>query len=591
MVKFVALMRRLGRILWRPVSRLWMFILITGALLAPVCVFGVMKAPLLPQNLGRDFEGVFMALFYAYVLAAIVEISHWRPLRWVFYFLALLVCVTAATVNSMFSLDITPRALVLLAETNGVEVAGFFSSFFGPKMFVGMAAFVVGGVAIILAEKITPPFLCWFSGVYGGAPLRIIKVAGVMVLCCGGFLAVRSLGIIFSGDSVESVEQRNPGYHSDNITKILFSLRSIAFMDEDTDRWLARVRADWSEPRVAVDTLGTDTLDIVVIIGESYIRSHSQLYGYPLPTTPRLMAEARAGRLVRFDSARSSFDKTSVAVRSLMSLGTQAAGEPVSRSTFWPLLFRKAGWDIFMLDNQHSDDGNIFSFTLNSFLYAPFVADSCYTYVSRFADFNDDMEFLRRENPSTAPGAAASARRLWIYHLWGQHFDPATRFPDTPGNKVFTASDYTFRSEPWLDESRRAVIADYDNATLYNDSVVCRILDAHAGRNAVVVYFSDHGDEVYDFRDAVGRVGVPDDPALAACHRSAIHDIPFVVWFSDSYMRNFPGRVDEVRAAALRPADIDHVGYALLRLAGISTPRYDPTRDFLVRSDSVSASR
>lgn len=157
MVKFVALMRRLGRILWRPVSRLWMFILITGALLAPVCVFGVMKAPLLPQNLGRDFEGVFMALFYAYVLAAIVEISHWRPLRWVFYFLALLVCVTAATVNSMFSLDITPRALVLLAETNGVEVAGFFSSFFGPKMFVGMAAFVVGGVAIILAEKITPP--------------------------------------------------------------------------------------------------------------------------------------------------------------------------------------------------------------------------------------------------------------------------------------------------------------------------------------------------------------------------------------------------------------------------------------------------
>lgn len=581
MNKLSDILRRAGRLLWLPVSRQWMFILITGMLLAPVCVFGVMKAPLVRPSLVLDFEGLLRGFFYAYLLAAIVVASRWRPLRWVFYFAALLICVTAATVNSMFKLDITPRALVLLAETNNAEAVGFFTSFFGPKMCLGFAAFVIGMAAIVLADRFTLPISHWLSRLYKGIPARVVKVAAVVALCGGGFYAVRSLEIIFSGDTIESIEARNPGYHCDNVTKILFSVRSIVFMSNDTNRWLARVRADWADPALAADTLGTDTLDIVVIVGESYIRRHAQLYGYPLPTTPRLSAEARAGRLVRFDSARSSFDKTSVAMRSLLSLGSQAEGEPVSRSTFWPLLFRKAGWDIYMLDNQHADDGNIFSFTLNSFLYAPFIADSCYTYMSKFADFNDDMAFLARENPSTVPGAGASTRRLWIYHIWGQHIDPATRFPDTPENKVFGPDDYAFRREPWLDESRRSAIADYDNATLYNDRVVARILAMHSGRPTVAFYFSDHGDEAYDYRDAVGRVGVPADPALAARYDEAIHDIPFMIWFSDSYLEAFPAQVEEVRGAALRRLDIDHLGYPLLRLAGISSPRYDASRDFL----------
>ena len=40
--------------------------------------------------------------------------------------------------------------------------------------------------------------------------------------------------------------------------------------------------------------------DIVLIIGESYNRSHSQLYGYSLPTTPYQYMLHKTGRLVSF---------------------------------------------------------------------------------------------------------------------------------------------------------------------------------------------------------------------------------------------------------------------------------------------------
>ena len=41
-------------------------------------------------------------------------------------------------------------------------------------------------------------------------------------------------------------------------------------------------------------------------------------------------------------------------------------------------------------------------------------------------------------------------------------------------------------------------MAHYDNATRWNDEVINRILRNFANEDAVVVYFSDHGEEVYD---------------------------------------------------------------------------------------------
>ena len=48
-------------------------------------------------------------------------------------------------------------------------------------------------------------------------------------------------------------------------------------------------------------------------------------------------------------------------------------------------------------------------------------------------------------------------------------------------------------------------MAHYLNAIRYNDLVVDRIIRLFDHRNAVVIYFSDHGEEVHNFREQTCR--------------------------------------------------------------------------------------
>lgn len=51
---------------------------------------------------------------------------------------------------------------------------------------------------------------------------------------------------------------------------------------------------------IAIDSCTFRSPETVLILGESYNKHHAALYGYPLPTTPRLSQEEAAGRLYPF---------------------------------------------------------------------------------------------------------------------------------------------------------------------------------------------------------------------------------------------------------------------------------------------------
>ena len=62
-----------------------------------------------------------------------------------------------------------------------------------------------------------------------------------------------------------------------------------------------------------------------------------------------------------------------------------------------------------------------------------------------------------------------------------------------------------------LSDEQRSVVADYLNATFYNDFIVDSIIRMFSDRNAIVIYFSDHGEEVYNFRMQQGRTDIKTD--------------------------------------------------------------------------------
>ncbi len=82
---------------------------------------------------------------------------------------------------------------------------------------------------------------------------------------------------------------------------------------------------------------------------------------------------------------------------------------------------------------------------------------------------------------------------LTIFHLMGMHVNYRVRCPNS--KKQWKAEDYPNDSD--MRKKNIKVMADYDNAVWYNDSVVNQIIERFKGDEAIIVYLPDHGEEVF----------------------------------------------------------------------------------------------
>ena len=127
---------------------------------------------------------------------------------------------------------------------------------------------------------------------------------------------------------------------------------------------------------------------------------------------------------------------------------------------------------------------------------------------------------------------------------------------------------------------RKAEIAYYDNATRYNDDVIRQLTSLYQDQSTVMIYLSDHGEEVYDYRDSYGR----DDWSMGSDPRQVLryqYMVPFVVWCSDTYLKRYPQMAELLRQAVDKPLMLDNTCHLLFRLAHLQTPYYKVSRDVL----------
>ena len=186
--------------------------------------------------------------------------------------------------------------------------------------------------------------------------------------------------------------------------------------------------------------------------------------------------------------------------------------------------------------------------------------------------YNYDGELI----DSYTKNKSTSSRQFVIFHFTGQHIAAEERYPHTNEFMRFTA-DSIQRNEPFLTKEKKEKIAHYDNATLYNDYVIKKIMDLFREENAVMVYLSDHGEEVYDYRDSEGRCGGETNKNLLLYQ----YGVPFVIWCSPIYQERHPETMEAIRGAVDRPFMTDNVCQVLFHLAGIESSYYKPERDLL----------
>lgn len=324
--------------------------------------------------------------------------------------------------------------------------------------------------------------------------------------------------------------------------------------------------------RVQVDSCSYRSPCIVFIIGESYNRHHSALYGYDKPTTPWQSAMAADSAMTVFTDVVAPFHQTSEVFKLAFSLYGYGEKRAWADYPLFTQLFLKAGYHVSFITNQFVNDPSqdVWDFSAGNIINEPVLSRSQFS--DRNAALHTYDEGLLADYDSL--GVKGYEHQLVIFHLLGQHVAYADRYPAAYSR--FHADDY---NRPDLTDADRQVLAEYDNATLYNDEVVRRIVELFLDDEAVVIYMPDHGELCFDManegREAFGR-------SFDVKTESEIRqqfEIPFWIWMSDRYRQRHPDVYERVRAVRDVPFMTDNIDQMLLSLAGIASADYRPDCD------------
>lgn len=525
-----------------------------------------------PTNTLIDFACRLCNSFvFVYVLTWLVLLLHRRWIKVFLYVIMLILFAVNYYVERQFQMMISPQLITLIFETNRSEATEFISTYFSNALFIRvLMTLMLLIIVIVVAEYIYAKKLnTWFKKLQMNLAFCLIPLLGLGIAPMGNYFR------LFNAHKTDNVISWNTAsfcHQNDLISKILYSTKSLCLVAEEMHQSIATTKNMRRDNRiVSADTC----LNVVMVIGESYNRTHAGIYGYSLPTTPNMRCEAQEGRLIIFTSVSTPYNVTSPIMRNVLCCNSIGLKEKWNETPFFPAIMHSAGYNVYYWDNQKSFGVNEgCTFAMNSFIYNDEIIKLSYNNLnSKSYPFDGQFIDSFKNEVTLSPNF-----NFVMLHLMGQHVKFAERFPNDEHNTVFT-SDSIHRTESYINDEKKQLIADYDNATLYNDHVMDMIFDIFKKSNSIVVYFSDHGEEVYDYQDQLGRDGNPLTPQKLK-HQ---YQVPFVVWCSDSYRTNHPQTMLALQKAATKLFSIDNVCNIIFNIANVQTSYYreqlDPLSD------------
>ncbi len=489
---------------------------------------------------------------------------NWRIVRGLIYMAAVSLFAINIFLTLNFDTMISPWILLLIHETNSNESSEFLSTYAlsTPSIVTyGLTLLSVG--LIVIGEKMS-------RSITIKRP-RLTLFPFIFWLAVGVWQTVLVIMMFFAStqSQLQSWYEGKAFYCIENTpANLLYSCYHLHLTNHEND-------AAWEASEKVFQSTVTrdekDTLDVVLIIGESYNKYHASIYGYYLDTTPTMREQQKRGNLFVFQDAVSPYNMTTLAVKNMLSTNSISLHQSWDEHPLVMTIFRKAGFDVAMWDNQKSENNVLFhDFSNNSLLYGKKMVESTYHHLNN-TPFDYDLQLVDTAlTVKRKPGST-----LTVFHLMGQHTAPIWRYPENDENAIYT-SDSIQRND--LNDYQRQYIAEYDNATRYNDHVIGSIIQYYRQRNAVILYLSDHGDEVYDYRDVVGRTHEPVKQKQALKYQ---YEIPMVLWCSDQFIQRHPNTMQNIRRAILRPFSSDNVPQLLMGLSNIHSSFYEPQKDVL----------
>ncbi len=306
----------------------------------------------------------------------------------------------------------------------------------------------------------------------------------------------------------------------------------------------------------------------VVILGESTSVRHMSLYGYHRETTPSM--DSVRNELDVYTDVVTPETHTFGAMQKILTFADHKHPEYFKQKPSIVEVFDAAGFETYWISNQPSIDkwggsyGIIAQESEHLYDLSPFKKDDEIV-----------LPYLEKVLNDTIRG-----NKMIFIHLWGNHHAYDCRYPDEyeyfDHKKTHDLPGLGFR-----DEDMKTTIDSYDNSIRYGDFVYSSILKQikATGKPAYLLFFSDHGEEVYDTRDAVGHHMANVYPCQA--------QIPFVLWRSDKYKEEMPGLVINTS----RPYTTENVIFSISTLSGLKYKEYKPEKSIFSTEYTIPEKR
>ena len=290
---------------------------------------------------------------------------------------------------------------------------------------------------------------------------------------------------------------------------------------------------------------------VVLVIGETARAANFGILGYNRNTTPKLSGTKG---VIAFPKAYSESNTTHKSVPMLLSAVSAVDFDSIYRQRSIITAFREAGFRTAFFSNQ-LPNGSFIEFFGKE-------ADVC-KYIKTGSQAGEEVldgqlvDYARREFTAT------DQPLFLVLHCYGSHFNYRKRYP---------RSFARFLPDDAMDakrKNRQELVNAYDNTIVYTDHILSELVAAlnETGREAVVVYTSDHGEDIYD--DGVHFLHASMVPTDNQLH------VPLLVWTSDAYAESHKPEVEALRANSRKLLSTSlSTFHTLLQLSDITTPYF-----------------
>ncbi|MDZ7859024.1 phosphoethanolamine--lipid A transferase [Sphaerotilus sp.] len=460
-------------------------------------------------------------------------------------------------------------ALLLVVAAGATHFMQAFGVYLDPSMLrnalrtdVGEARELLslGFAGQLLLQAVLPIALLWglrlrersLGRAFG---LRLLWVVGGMLVLVGTLLAVFQPFASLMRNHKEIRYLVTP-------TNVLWSVGSVVAQDlKGAAKPRQPIGLD-AQPGPQMQARTRPTV-LVVVVGETARAANWGLSGYARQTTPEL---AKIPTLVNFRQVTSCGTNTEVSVPCMFApVGRRDYDEATIRGSESLLhVLHRAGVGVLWRDNQSGCKG---------------VCEGL------------PSEDVLQQNP---PGLCADGRcldegllhglderlaqakgtQVLVLHQLGNH-GPSyfRRYPD-----AFAKFQPACMKDDLRQCTQAEIVNAYDNALLYTDHVLARLIGQLQARAATVdsavLYVSDHGESLGEsnlFLHGLPYAIAPD----------VQKQVPMVMWFSTGLTQSARLDTECLRRRAAQPAAHDHLFHTVLGLADVRTALYAPEWDLL----------